>query len=184
MQTTEEMVIEEVISQTGKQSVSCRPSRHGPSTYGDMTWFISFKEPVGNFQLFGKNNRSCMIRQKYQIQRHSPGCQGYCNPAQCARGGRCGKCAGLIAEHDRPAGENCIHPDQCANCYGPYRSGHTICPAASRRENRRSIRPTRKKLTALRRAGKRAFNAKQKEKPHLPPSAEAQVAEATELIAT
>ena len=181
--TTLEMVAEEATSQTGKRPISCRPSQHGPDAYGDMTWVISFKEPVGHFQLFGTSNRSSKIKKKPQIRRHNPCCQGYCNPAQCARGARCGRCGGLVAEHTGPTNENCTHPDQCANCYGPHRSGHMTCPAAPRRENGRLIRPTKKELAALRRTGKRAYDAKQ-EQLHPTTREEAQVTEATDLTTT
>ena len=184
--TTLQMVEEEAALQTGKRPVSCRPSRHGPSDHGRRTWVISFKEPVRHFQLFGTSNRSFKIEKKPQVQRHNPGCQGYCNPAQCARGARCGNCGGLVAEHRGPVGENCTHPEQCANCYGPHRPGHEMCPAAPRREKGRLIRPTKKELTALRRTGKRAYDAKQKEKDHQnqSTSAEAQATEVADLTAT
>ena len=181
--TTLEMIVEEVTSQTGKRPVSCRPSRHGPDAYGNMTWVISFKEPVGHFQLFGTSNHSSKINKKPQIQRHNPGCQGYCNPAKCVRGARCAKCGGLVAEHDGPVSENCTHPDQCANCYGPHRSGHMMCPAAPRRENGRLIRPTKKELITLRRTGRRAYGEKHQEQPQPTTSEEAQVAEAVDLTA-
>lgn len=162
--TTVEMVEAEAATQTGKRPVNCRPSRHGPNAFGDMTWIVSFKEPVRYFQLFGTSDRASKIMKKPQVQRHNPGCQGYCNPAQCTRGARCGKCGGVVAEHAGPAGENCTLPDQCANCYGPHRSGDSMCPAAPRREHGRLIKPTRKELVALRRTGTRAYNAKQHER--------------------
>ena len=44
--TTTQLVEEEVCSQTGKQPVSCRTSRHGANQNGLTTWIVSYKEPV------------------------------------------------------------------------------------------------------------------------------------------
>ena len=68
IQTTLEIVVEEVASQTGKRPVSCRPLRHGPDAYCDMTWVISFKEPVGHFQLFCTSNRFSKIKKRSRFK--------------------------------------------------------------------------------------------------------------------
>ena len=82
--TTTQLVEEEVCSQTGKQPVSCRTSRHGANQHGLTTWIVSYKEPVRSFRLFGSSQFSKEIYKHPTIQRHNPGCQGYCNAARCA----------------------------------------------------------------------------------------------------
>jgi len=80
---TTQLVEEEVGSQTGKQPVNCRPSRHGANQHGLTTWIVSYKEPVRAFRLFGTSQFSKEIHKHATIQRHNPGCQGYCNAARC-----------------------------------------------------------------------------------------------------
>jgi hypothetical protein len=90
--TTTQLVEEEVCSQTGKQPVSCRTSRHGANHNGLTTWIISYKEPVRSFRLFGTSQFSKEIHKHPTIQRHNPGCQGYCNAARCTQIARCVHC--------------------------------------------------------------------------------------------
>ena len=147
----------EVAAQTKVQPISCRPSRHGPNEGGLLTWVISFLKPVRPFQLFGTSDRSKEIIKKVAIVRHEDGCQGYCNPTKCTKAARCAHCGDRIMGHVGPAGAGCAHKERCVNCQGPHRSGHNTCPAVPRRVNGRIIKPTKKELTAIQRAGRRAF---------------------------
>ena len=159
--TTQEMVIEEVSVQTGAMPVRCHPAKSGVNTQTQlMTWIVSFLAPVRPFQLFGTSSRAKEIKHKPVIERHETGCQGFCNPRKCTRAPLCSKCSKPTAEHD-PAAVNdyCAHPDKCANCHGPHRPSDNKCPAAPRRERGRVIRLTKKELSAVRRAGDRAYDA-------------------------
>jgi len=152
--TTTQLVEEEVCSQTGKQPVSCRTSRHGPNQNGLTTWIVSYKEPVRSFQLFGTSQFSKEIHKHPAIQRHDPGCQGYCNAARCTRLARCVQCGDRTDRHQGQYGESCPHKAMCANCHGPHPASHSNCPAAPRRVHGRISKPTKTELKAIRRAGK------------------------------
>lgn len=152
--TTTQLVEEEVCSQTGKQPVSCRTSRHGANHNGLTTWIISYKEPVRSFRLFGTSQFSKEIHKHPTIQRHNPGCQGYCNAARCTQIARCVHCSDRTDRHQGQYGDNCPHKALCANCHGPHPASHTNCPAAPRRVNGHITKPTKTELKAIRRAGK------------------------------
>lgn len=152
--TTTQLVEEEVYSQTRKQPASCRPSRHGANNQGLTTWIVSYKEPVRAFRLFGTSQFSKEINKHPAIQRHNPGCQGYCNAARCTRIARCVHCGNRTDRHQGQYGEECSHKASCANCCGPHPASHSNCPAAPRRVNGHIIKPTRAELKAIRRAGK------------------------------
>jgi hypothetical protein len=155
--TTTQLVEEEACSQTGKQPVSCRTSRHGANQQGLTTWIVSYKEPVRSFRLFGTSAFSKIINKHPTIQRHNPGCQGYCNAARCTRVARCVYCGDRTDRHEGPYGDNCPHKTKCANCHGPHPASHTNCPAAPRRVHGHLIKPTKTELKAIRRAGKAAY---------------------------
>ncbi|KAI1523328.1 hypothetical protein PtrSN002B_011558 [Pyrenophora tritici-repentis] len=148
------LVEEKVCSQTGKQPVSCRTSRHGANHNGLTTWIISYKEPVRSFRLFGTSQFSKEIHKHPTIQRHNPGCQGYCNAARCTQIARCVHCVDRTDRHQGQYGDNCPHKALCANCHGPHPASHTNCPAAPRRVNGHVVKPTKTELKAIRRAGK------------------------------
>lgn len=152
--TTTQLVEEEVCSQTGKQPVSCRTSRHGANHNGLITWIVSYKEPVRSFRLFGTSQFSKEIHKHPTIQRHNPGCQGYCNAARCTQIARCVHCSDRTDRHQGQYGDNCPHKALCANCHGPHPASHTNCPAAPRRVNGHITKPTKTELKAIRRAGK------------------------------
>jgi hypothetical protein len=153
-----ELVTEEVVAQTQETPISCRPSRHGPNPESNrITWIVSFLAPVRPFRLFNSSELSKPIDKKPAIGRHDPGCQGFCNPAKCTRYQRCNNCSTRIDMHDGPAGANCTHDARCANCHGPFPAGHDHCPAAPRRKNGKTIKPTKKELDIIRRHGDRIF---------------------------
>jgi hypothetical protein len=152
--TTNQLVEEEVCSQTGKQPVSCRASRHGANQHGLTTWIVSYKEPVRSFRLFGTSQFSKEIHKHPTIQQHNPGCQGYCNAARCTRAARCAHCGYRTDRHQGQYGDSCAHKAMCANCHGPHPASHTNCPAAPRRVNGHITKPTKTELKAIRRAGK------------------------------
>lgn len=154
---TEDIIRQEIKIAAGQQPVSCRPSRFGPNARGTITWIASFLRPVRSFSIF-TSDRAQIIKKKLAILRHDPGCQGYCNPARCTREPRCSHCSGRVSEHVGPHGSDCTHPQQCANCYGPYESGHSNCPAKPKRSGGLIVKLTAKELKAVRRIGKRAFD--------------------------
>ena len=155
--TTTQLIEEEVCSQTGKQPVSCRASRHGANQHGLTTWIVSYKEPVRSFRLFGTSELSKVINKHPTIQRHDPGCQSYCNSARCTRVACCVHCGDRTDKHQGQYGDNCPHKARCANCHGPHPASHSNCPAAPRRVNGHPIKPTKNELKAIRRAGKAAY---------------------------
>jgi hypothetical protein len=155
--TTTQLVEEEVFSQTGKQPVSCRTSRHGANQNGLTTWIVSYKEPVRSFRLFGSSQFSKEIHKHPTIQRHNPGCQQYCNAARCTRVARCEHCGDRTDRHQGLFGDDCPHKAKCANCYGPHPASHSNCPAAPRRVRGHIIKPTRAELNAVRRAGRATY---------------------------
>jgi hypothetical protein len=152
--TTNQLVEEEVCSQTGKQPVSCRASRHGANHRGLTTWIVSYKEPVRSFRLFGTSEFSKIINKHPTIQRHNPGCQTYCNTAHCTRVSRCVHCGDRTDRHQGQYGDNCPHKAMCANCHGPHPASHSNCPAAPRRVNGHITKPTMTELKAIRHAGR------------------------------
>ena len=162
---TTELVTEEVLAQTKKRPVSCRPSRHGANPLtGKITWIISFLTAVRPFQLFNTSELSKPINKKPTIARHDPGCQGFCNFAKCNRYGRCSICSARIDQHIGPPGANCTAKAKCANCHGPFPAGHDHCPAAPKRKSGNIIKLTKKELDVIRRHGDREFRDL-----HIPP---------------
>ena len=155
--TTRELVQTEAASQTGAQPVSCKISRHGANSSGFATWIISFQQSVRPFRLFGTSNFAQVIKKRPVIQRHDPGCQGFCNPVKCRRMARCSNCSKQAAEHEGPIGADCQQKVQCANCHGPFKSGHPECPAAPTRAQGKIIRLSKKELIEVQRVGRRAF---------------------------
>lgn len=151
------LIADEAYYQTGLKPVSCRPSRHGadPKT-GRTTWIVSFLERPPSFRLFNTSQRARQVTKQPPIRRHDPGCQGYCHPPKCDRRPRCSHCGQITADHPGPTGPNCRNPPGCANCYGPFPSGHEKCPAAPQRVNGTIVRPTKKQLRIIRTQGARA----------------------------
>jgi hypothetical protein len=71
---TESCILEQVIAQTKKTPVNCRPSRHGADqTTGICSWIISFLEPVASFSVFNTSNLSSYIKKKPVIAHHAFG---------------------------------------------------------------------------------------------------------------
>lgn len=156
--TGRELVEEEVIAQTQVKPVDCRPARNGPDlATGRITWIVSFREPVRAFRLFNTSSTSKLIEKRAPIIRHTPGCQGWCNPAKCTRYARCSNCSQRIDQHVGATGANCTEQPRCANCHGPFPAGHAYCPAEPKRRNGKVIKPTKKQLDAIRRHGDKEF---------------------------
>ncbi|KAL1978328.1 hypothetical protein VTN31DRAFT_1187 [Thermomyces dupontii] len=151
------LIADEVFFQTGIKPVSCRPSRHGadPKT-GRTTWIVSFLEKPESFRLFNTSQRARQITKQPPIRRHDPGCQGYCHPPKCDRLPRCSHCGQTTTDHPGPTGPNCQNPPGCADCYGPFPSGHEKCPTAPQRVNGIIVRPTKRQLRSIRAQGARA----------------------------
>jgi hypothetical protein len=66
------------------------------------------------------------VDKKPRLRIHDPGCQGYCFGTRCKRMPRCRQCGDRTDKHMTL---ECHAPLQCANCLGPYQSGHENCPA-------------------------------------------------------
>ena len=94
------------------------------------------------------------IHKRSIIQRHDPGCQGYCNAARCTRVARCAHCGDRTDRHQGQHGDSCPHKAMCANCHGPHPASHSNCPAAPRRVHGHISKPTKTELKAIRRAGR------------------------------
>ena len=154
---TSDVIRDEVYAQTQKHPVDVKPSRHGPDAHtGKGTWIVSFKEPVKPFRLFGNSGQARILDKKSPIELHNPGCQGYCVARRCNRVARCNHCGDRLEEHTDGAGP-CTRPARCANCHGPYPAGHPDCAAAARRERGKVVRPTKKQLANIRRAGAKRY---------------------------
>ncbi|APA11983.1 hypothetical protein sscle_08g067530 [Sclerotinia sclerotiorum 1980 UF-70] len=156
----DELVREEIKSQTGKHPVVCRLSRNGvhPTTQRG-TWIVGFTASVKSFQLFNSSSFSVLLDKPRSIQLHSTGCQGYCNPFTCKKTARCSRCGKQNAEHAEGAShERCTRDAQCANCHGPFVAGHKNCPAAPKVHAKKIITQTAKSLVAIRAEGRKAYN--------------------------
>lgn len=155
--TTEEMVFEEVTMQAGQTPKRVWPSRNINPHTGRGSWLAAFLEPVSKpFMIFGSSGYARMIEKKERITLHDPGCQGYCNGRRCMRMARCHNCSRDLATHPQ---EPCNAPPKCANCCGPYISGHIDCPAAPRKEHGKIVFPTDAQKRQIRNAGASAYNA-------------------------
>jgi hypothetical protein len=155
--TTTQLIEEEVCSQTGKQPVSCRASRHRANQHGFTTWIISYKEPVRSFRLFRTSKLSKVINKHPTIQQHNLGYQSYCNSARCTQVACCVHCRDRTDKHQGQYRDNCPYKARCANCHGLHPASHSNCPAAPRRVNGHPIKPTKNELKAIRQAGKAAY---------------------------
>ena len=152
------LVSEEVAAQTTVEPTNCRPSRHGADPHsGRITWIVSFLAPTRPFRLFNTSELARQIDKKTPISRHTPGCQGFCNPSKCTRYARCSTCSVRIDQHTGLSGEECTGKPRCANCHGPHTADHEHCPAAPRRKNGKLIKPTKKELDTIRKFGDRDF---------------------------
>jgi hypothetical protein len=165
----QDLIDEEVRIQAGLNPVRCTVSRHGidPAT-NRGTWLVSFLKPVKPFKIFGTSGLARLVEKRPRIERHNPGCQGYCNPARCTRVDRCPRCSDPMRDH-QTAGP-CTAPLRCANCHGPFEPGHTDCPAAPRYEKGRLVRPTKAEQRNIRRRGVRAYARVNAETSDRPPS--------------
>ncbi|KAJ5618715.1 hypothetical protein N7528_006826 [Penicillium herquei] len=133
---TSDMIEEEVEHLAGRKANYLRPSFRGPNLRKqEITWIISFLEPVDEFRLFATSNFSRYLGENPAIAYHNPGCQGYCRPSQCTRAIRCSKCGKPERVHDGPMGAECTRPEKCANCHQPYPADHKECPVAPRNHN-------------------------------------------------
>lgn len=153
---TEDEILQEIQVQTGQKAVDAHVSRRGAyDTAPRATWIISFLKPARPFKLFGTTSVSRLVQKKDQIGFHEDGCLGYCHTRRCVRPRRCKRCGERLADH--PAGE-CTRPVRCANCCGPFLSGHEGCPAAPRQERGRWIFPTPRRRADIRKFGRHRFN--------------------------
>lgn len=146
-------VIEEALAQTGESPVRCDISRHGANPLtGKASWILSFKKKVKPFTLFTPTTRARLIDNKPRITRHTPGCQGWCNPVKCTRDQRCETCGSTREKHLGPMGPGCENNAKCANCHGPHKASHDNCPARPKVHNGKVVKPTRAELIAIRKA--------------------------------
>jgi hypothetical protein len=159
---TKDLVTEEAQSQTRVKPVNVHPSRHGANPVtGRSTWIVSFLTPVRPFTLFAASGISRLCDKRPAIVRHDPGCQGWCAPSKCTRQPRCSTCSMRLEQHDGPSGVLCSHASMCANCHGPFTSGHDNCPAAPVRKNGQTIFLNKKELAKVRRQGAKAYARRQ-----------------------
>lgn len=154
-----ELIKEEITAQTGKQPVNYRLARSGVNPITKRaTWIIGFNTAVSRFRLFNSSSYSVLLDKPREIQLHSTGCLGYCNPFTCNRASRCSTCGKLNTEHEGAlVHQQCTRAAQCANCHGPFRAGHSNCPAAPRVYAKRRIVLTAKELAAVRAVGRKDY---------------------------
>jgi hypothetical protein len=155
---TDKLLVEECRAQTGLEPIEYKRSIHGPNPVtGRGTFIISFLAPVRRFQLFGTGGFSRLIEKSPKVQRHSNGCQGYCNQRACTRAPRCQRCGDRLDNHSPGELATCTRPCRCANCYGPYEAGHDNCPAAPKVVKKRITPLTKSELAKVRKIGLQAF---------------------------
>ncbi|RAL58039.1 hypothetical protein DID88_009167, partial [Monilinia fructigena] len=154
-----ELIKEEITAQTGKQPINYRLARSGVNPITKRaTWIVGFNTAVSRFRLFNSSSYSVLLDKPREIQLHSTGCLGYCNPFTCNRAPRCSTCGKLNTEHEgRLVHQQCTRAAQCANCHGPFRAGHSNCPAAPRVYAKRRIVLTAKELAAVRAVGRKDY---------------------------
>lgn len=156
------VIEDETLAQTGQRPIRIRPSRHTPDADTDKgSWIVSFLEEVPPFRLFDSSARARLIQKKPSITRHNPGCQGFHPGRFCARNARCENCGASVSSEDGHP-QPCTSPAKCANCHGPAPAGHDNCPAKPTRKSGKLKIPTKKELTAIRRAGQKLYDAKHK----------------------
>lgn len=146
--------MEEAFNQTGETPVRCDISRHGHPATGKATWIISFKKKVRTFCIFCVGSRARLMDNKPRITRHSPGCQGWCNPFKCTRTHRCETCGLTKEKHAGPVGPECENDEKCANCHGPHKASHDNCPARPTVKGGKIIKPTHDELVTIRKAAR------------------------------
>jgi hypothetical protein len=152
---TPEMVIEEVIAQTGSTPADVRISRHGVDPVkGTATWHVSFRQPTQRFRLFSASELSRVYEKKITIIR-CENCQGHHRGRFCTRIARCGRCSGRKDEHG--PGVPCEKPPKCANCYGPHRADNPQCPARPQKVHGKILHKTKSQVKAIRKIGSRRF---------------------------
>lgn len=150
---TRDTVIEEALAQTGETPIRCDISRHGANAItGKASWIISFKKKVKPFYLFTTSTRARVIDNKPRITRHSPGCQGWCNPIRCTKVPLCETCGLTQEKHSGPMGPDCGNQAKCANCHGPHNASHNNCPARPRVKEGKIIKPTKAEIATIRQA--------------------------------
>jgi hypothetical protein len=156
--STEPLVRDEIISQTGHEPIRLHLSRHSAQN-PDLrwkTWIVSFLEPVNPFRLFNASAPSKQTKKKHSVQRHNPGCQAYHSGRYCPRPQRCENC-GTTTEDGQPHTEPCNKPSRCANCHGPYPAGHVDCPARPIIKDDVVTPLTTKELKAVRQIGHKSY---------------------------
>ncbi|RAL60474.1 hypothetical protein DID88_000249 [Monilinia fructigena] len=95
---TADIVSKEAEIQTGVKPVNC----HSTGTLGPTSmWYISFKEEVRSFTLFGSSGYSKLSEKKKRIELHNPGCQEYCSPLTCRTASRCNNCGVATQQNTR-----------------------------------------------------------------------------------
>lgn len=175
---TLQLIEQEVHVQTGLTPCNIAASRHGanPDT-GKGTFIVSFLQPVRPFRLFSTSEMAKLVNKKPPLRLHDPGCQGYCAGTRCKRVPRCHNCGDRLDQHD---GGVCAKPTKCANCCGPFRSGHDDCPAKPVYQSGRWVPLGKRARAAVRATGNRlSAEALEPTRPVAPGSTEATVPETT-----
>lgn len=157
---TEKMVRDEVLAKTGVTPCRAEQAKTGAhiAAYGgyedrmEATWIVSFTRRVDTFHVFDLRCQARLKLKKMPLRIHAEGCLGWCNPAKCTRIKRCMNCGREATKHTGPMGEGCEQAECCANCHGPFRSGHENCPAAPTRKGDGLVKQTSRQLSAIRRA--------------------------------
>ncbi|RAL59764.1 hypothetical protein DID88_000393 [Monilinia fructigena] len=167
---TADIVSKEAEIQTGVKPVNC----HSTGTLGPTSmWYISFKEEVRSFTLFGSSGYSKLSEKKKRIELHNPGCQEYCSPLTCRTASRCNNCGVATAKNTRAQLAPPARPrlDVLA-ATALFQLGHKHCAAAPKRVDGKITRLTasqlgeiRRQQTATRRACELAAKRRQEQRP-------------------
>lgn len=137
-----------------------RWSAKSPASEPCGTLVVALKEHEANhmplrLQLFGER---VIVKRKFANPRleRCPRCWDLHNPRTCTRTPRCRLCAST--DHTEAHHPTESSPYKCTNCCGPYASDHERCPALPTVRNGQVLRPSRAEMTAIRKAGRSAYN--------------------------
>ncbi|RAL60233.1 hypothetical protein DID88_000013 [Monilinia fructigena] len=164
-----DVVTEEAEIQTGVRPVNCYNTGTSGST---SVWFISFKEEVRSFTLFGSSGHFKLLERKKSIELHNPGYQEYYNLLTCRAVRRCNNYSAAISKYQGVSGAAYTALPKYTGCYGPFPAGHKHYTATPKRADGKIVRLTASQLgeircqqTAIRKACKLAAKSQQERGP-------------------
>lgn len=137
---------------TGQKPLTTKLSKHQVET-DSVTAVIAFPRKLRYaLQLFGASGLSRPTRPKPRPLQCTR-CHSFHDARACRSGERCVSCGSSKPEH------TCRM--QCINCHGPHAADYPKCPARPYTQKGAIVRLSRAALTAVRKAGRIAFQQQQ-----------------------